>query len=201
MHGKAAEAWATDALSVVCAAGRVLHAFAVSELMSAFDPLQTLQPSARTSDMRPLSLIALLVSLGACQKEQPLDCMNVDLQSEHDCFEQNRAKGERASLLACLPFSEPLMTTGIWVVGFEKNDFFEGFGKHLPAADFLWTEGTGASLIVDDDVRRRIAPVGPKIHALQVDVVGRRALCPVSFPNAYPIVVEKLEVRRRIGTR
>jgi hypothetical protein len=151
--------------------------------------------------MRPLSLVALLVAVGACQKEQPLDCINVDLQSVSGCFEQNRAKGEPASLVACLPFSKPLTTTGIWVVGFEKNDFFEGSGRDVPAADFLWTEATGASLIVDEGVQRAVAPVGPKIYALQVDVVGRRALCPVGSPNAYPIAVEKLEVRRRIGTR
>jgi hypothetical protein len=150
--------------------------------------------------MRGLPLLGLLLALGACQKEQPLDCIKMDLQNLDRCFEQNRAEGEPASLVACLPFSEPLVTTGIWVVGFEKNDFFEGWGRRVPPAELLWTEATGASLIVDDQVREKIAPVGPEIYALQVDVVGRRALCPVgSIPSAYPIAVEKLKVRRRIG--
>jgi hypothetical protein len=86
-------------------------------------------------------------------------------------------------------------------VGFEKNDFFEGWGKRVPPADLLWTEATGASLIVDDKVRQVIAPIGPTIYALQVEVVGRRALCPSGVLNAYPIAVEKLKVTRRIGTR
>jgi hypothetical protein len=151
--------------------------------------------------MRAFSLIALLVGISACQKEQSLDCTKVDLPSEERCFERNRAKGEAASLVACLPFSEPLATTGIWVVGFEKNDFFEGWGSVVPAADILWTGSTGASLIVDDKVTEKVAPLGPEIYALQVDVVGRRALCPVGVLNAYPIAVEELKVRRRIGKR
>lgn len=125
----------------------------------------------------------------------------MDLQSEDRCFEQNRAKGEPVRVVACLPFSKPLVTNGIWVVGFEKNDFFEGLGKRVPPADFLWTRSTGASLVVDDKVQERIAPVGPEIYALEVEVVGRRALCPVGLLNAYPIAVEKLKVIRRIGKR
>jgi hypothetical protein len=167
-----------------------------------FRPIADITAVSHNADMRPLSLIALLVAVGACEKEQQLDCTKVDLQNLDRCFEQNRAKGEPASLVACLPFSEPLVTTGIWVVGFEKNDFLEGWGRRLPPADLLWTEASGASLIVDDKVREKIAPVGPEIYALEVDVVGRRALCPVgSIPNAYPIAVEKLKVRRRIGKR
>ncbi len=124
----------------------------------------------------------------------------MDLERSSRCYELNRPKGSSASLVACFPFSQPLVTTGIWVVGFEKNDFFEGWGKRVPPADVLWTEATGASLIVDDKVRQGIAPVGPEIYALQVEVVGRRALCPVDIINAYPIAVEKLKVTRRIGS-
>ena len=124
----------------------------------------------------------------------------MDLQSVDRCFEQNRANGEAASLVACLPFSERLVTSGIWVVGFEKNDFFEGRGARLPPADVMWKQSTGASLIVDDKVQEKVAPAGPHVYALQVEVVGRRALCPVGVLNAYPIAVQQLKIMRRIGT-
>lgn len=118
------------------------------------------------------------------------------------CFEQNRGKGEAASSVACLPFSKRLMTSGIWVVGFEKNDFFEGLGARVPPADVLWNESTGANLIVDQEVLKKVAPnVGPQTYAFQVDVVGRRALCPAGALNAYPIAVEKLTIRRLISVR
>jgi hypothetical protein len=150
--------------------------------------------------MRALQIIALMFAVVACRKEQSLDCTKMDLKSLDRCFEQNRAKGEPASLVACLPFSDPLVTNGIWVVGFEKNDFFEGWDGRFPPGD-LWTGTTGAGLIVDEKVLERIAPVGPATYAWEVDVVGRRALCPAGILNPYPIVVEKLNVRRRIGKR
>jgi NMD protein affecting ribosome stability and mRNA decay len=101
-------------------------------------------------------------------------------------------------MVACLPFSERLVTSGVWVVGFEKNDFFEGF---TPPADVMWTESTGSSLIVDDKVQEKVAPTGPQTYAFEVEVVGRRALCPTSVLNAYPIAVEQLRIKRLVGTR
>ena len=145
------------------------------------------------------NLIWLLLTLSACAKPQPLDCTRMDLQKVARCSEPNRAKGESASLVACLPFSEPVTTRGIWVVGFEKNDFFEG--GPTPPPDVMWNESTGASLIVDEKVREKIARSGPRFYALEVDVVGRRALCPWGVLDPYPIAVENLKIRRRIGLR
>ena len=147
-------------------------------------------------------LICLPLGVGACHREQPLDCTKVDLPELDRCFEQNRDKGEPAQSVACLPFSKPLLTSGLWVVGFEKNDFFEGWGVRLPPADVMWNRSTGADLIVDEKMLKKVAPnVGPQTYALQVDVVGRRALCPAGALNAYPIAVEKLTVKRRIAVR
>jgi len=98
-------------------------------------------------------------------------------------------------LTTCLPFSEPLNTTGIWVVGFEKNDFFEG--PKPPSAQIMWEESTGAELVVDEKVYRP----NHDIEALEVELVGRRALCPTGVINAYPIAVETLHIRRRLGRR
>lgn len=152
--------------------------------------------------MRALLLICLALGVCACHDEQALDCTKVDLPSLDRCFEKNRDKGEAARSVACLPFSKPLMTSGIWVVGFEKSDFLEGWGARVPPADVLWKESTGADLIVDDEMLKKVAPsIGPQSYAFQVDVVGRRALCPAGYPNAYPISVEKLTIRRLIAVR
>jgi hypothetical protein len=125
----------------------------------------------------------------------------MDMASVMRCFDQNRAKGEAVSLVTCLPFSERLTTSGIWVVGFEHNDFFEGWGSRPPPPDIMWKDSTGASLIVQEEVEEKAAPSGPRLYALEVDVVGRRALCPVGGITPYPIAVEQLKVKRRIGVR
>jgi len=146
-------------------------------------------------------LICLTLGVGACDGEQPLDCTKVDLASLHRCFEENRDKGEAASSVACLPFSKPLLTSGIWVVGFEKNDFLEGWGARVPPADVMWNESTGAELIVNENILKKLAPnLGPQTYAFQVEVLGRRAMCPAGL-NPYPIAVEKLTVKRRIAVR
>jgi len=102
-------------------------------------------------------------------------------------------------LIACLPFSQPIKTQGTWVIGFEKNDFFEG--RRPPPADLMWTGSTGSQLILDEKDRGKIPPVGPQTYALQVDLVGRRALCPIGLIDVYPIAVEQLTIERRIATR
>ncbi len=117
------------------------------------------------------------------------------------CFEQNRAKGEAASVVACLPFSERLTTSGIWVIGFDHNAFFEGWGARPPPPDVLWNDSTGALLIVRDEVLEKLAPSGPQLYAFEVDVVGTRALCPVDGITPYAIAVEQLKVKRRVGVR
>ena len=151
--------------------------------------------------MRALLIMWVLLALGGCRKEEPLDCTKIDMERELRCFDENRAKGEAESAVACLHFSKQLKTSGIWVVGFEKNDFFEGWGQRPPPADIMWTASTGASLIVNDAVRQKVAPPGPGFYAFEVDVVGRRALCPVGGIIPYPIAVEQLKVKRRIGVR
>jgi hypothetical protein len=150
--------------------------------------------------VRALLLIWVLLSMGACQQQKPLDCTKFDLPSVHSCFAKNRSRGEAATLVACLPFSQRLMTTGTWVVGFEKNDFFE-WDPRVPPTDVMWTDSTGASLVVNEKVREKLAPAGPQTNAFHVDVVGRRALCPVGILNSYPIAVEKLKINRRIASR
>lgn len=149
--------------------------------------------------MRTLTLISLLLTASACGKGQPVDCTKLNMQSVDRCFEKNRTKGEVATLITCLPFSDRLTTDGVWIVGFEKNDFFEGPLTVSP--DVMWNQSTGASLVVDDKLHQKIAPAGPQFYAIQVDVVGRRALCPVGALNPYPIAVESLKIVRHLGSR
>jgi hypothetical protein len=179
-----------------------LHPFLTLAALVSFRPIADIAPGSHKGDVRALILICLALGIGACHGEQPLDCTKLDRASQDSCFERNSDKGEAEKSVACLPFSKPLMTSGIWVVGFEKSDFLEGWGARVPPGDVMWKQSTGADLIVDDEMLKKIAPnLGPQSYAFQVDVVGRRALCPAGYPNAYPISVEKLTVRRLIAIR
>ena len=153
--------------------------------------------------MRSVFLLSLLPILGSCDERKLLDCSytSSSVNSFEQCYNQHRGKGEATALVACLPFSERLQTTGIWVVGFERNDFFEG-GLRPPPAQYMWHSSTGAELVVDKDALagQRLFEKTPEPVAYAVEVVGRRALCPVGAGNAYPIAVEKLVIRRRIGS-
>lgn len=142
--------------------------------------------------MRAALLVPLFLALGSCDA-RVVDCVKIDFATVDRCFQENRAKGDAAKVVACMPFSERISTEGYWVVGFEKNDFFEGSAP--PPEKLLWSGSTGADLIVDEKPFK--VPEEPQ--AFEVDVVGRRALCPMSLINAYPIAVEQIHVRRRIG--
>jgi len=122
-----------------------------------------------------------------------VDCTTFDMAAFNECWGKNRAQGETSSVVACRPFSDRISTEGVWVVGFEKSDFFDG--KRRPPDDVLWSQSTGAELIVDERLFK--PPVHPR--AFEVAIVGRRALCPMGVLNAYPIAVEKLHIRRRIA--
>lgn len=142
--------------------------------------------------MRPVALFAVFPATLACTSIQPIDCTSLDFATIERCLDENNARGEAAAFLVCLPFSQPLTTGGIWVAGFEKNDFFEGTVR--PSNELLWRGSTGAELIVDEAT---FQPTN-ETQAFEVEVRGRRALCPVGLANPYPIAVEKLQIRRRI---
>jgi hypothetical protein len=139
----------------------------------------------------PLALLVLLLT--GCEKRQSVDCTRLDLAGVERCYERNRARGEVAAMVSCLPFSATLKTGGIWVVGFEKNDFWEG--PLRPSPQVLKSQSTGAELIVDEATFKP----SPDIRAYEVEVGGRRALCPIGVVNPYPIAVEKLRIRRRVA--
>lgn len=107
------------------------------------------------------------------------------------CTEENEAKGQRAVLLNCLPFSDPVKTTGLWVIGFEKNDFFEG---KRPAEKDIITQDSDTELVWDGDVRST-APY----DVLEVELTGRRSLCEFTGITPHLIVAEELKVKSRRG--
>lgn len=134
-----------------------------------------------------------MIALTACDEQPLVDCTRLDMAAVERCWDRRRGDGEASAVVACLPFSQRLSTEGFWVVGFEKNDFFEG--KNRPPDKVLWSGSTGAALILNEGVFN----VPERTQAFEVSVVGRRALCPMGATHAYPIAVEKLEVRRRVG--
>jgi hypothetical protein len=104
---------------------------------------------------------------------------------------ENESRGQRAMLLKCLPFSEPEHITGLWVIGFEKNDFFEG---SRPTGPSIITQDSDTELVTDKDVHST-APY----DALEVELTGRRSLCEFSEITPHLIVADHLRVRSRRG--
>jgi hypothetical protein len=107
------------------------------------------------------------------------------------CMEENGSRGERATLLKCLPYSEPVKITGLWVVGFEKNDFFEGM---RPTGESIIRQDSDTELVTNADVRST-APY----DALEVELTGRRSLCRFTEVTPHVIVVDNLKVKSRRG--
>jgi hypothetical protein len=136
--------------------------------------------------------LVVLPLLGGCTRQPQIDCAAIQWPTLSKCFDEHRSEGEYAGYLACFPFSEPLKTEGTWVVGFEKNDFWEG--RRPPPAEVLWNDSTGAQLWVDEKLYR---PAVGKVEALQVEVVGRRAMCAVGPINPYPIIVQSLHIKAK----
>ena len=138
--------------------------------------------------MRVLSLLALAL-LSSCGEEQVVDCRSNLTAKTARCLDENMSKGERGMLLACLPFSEPVKTSGLWVIGFEKNDFFEG---KRPITGSIITQDSDTELVWDEDLRSK-APY----DALEVEVTGRRSLCEFTKVTPHLIVAENLKVKSR----
>lgn len=138
--------------------------------------------------MRLLPLMAL-ASLSSCGHVETVDCDHYLRPETARCLELNEAKGERAMLLACLPFSAPVKTSGLWVVGFEKNDFFEG---KRPAVESMLTEESDTELVWDGDVRSQ-----SPYNALEVQLTGRRSLCRFTELTPHLIVADELKVKGR----
>ena len=132
------------------------------------------------------------MALGGCTRHEQIDCTAGQWPAWHKCLDDHQSQGTSASFLACLPFSEAINTEGVWVVGFEKNDFFEG--PRTPPSEVLWTGSTGTELMVDEKLYRP----NNRVEALKVRLIGRRALCPMGLINPYPIIVQSLRISGRL---
>jgi len=75
--------------------------------------------------MRRFVAVICLVSLAGCTDAQPIDCRAVyeDLDA---CIERVTIAGEELQWDACVPYSEPSIVTGRYVVDWEFDQFWEG---------------------------------------------------------------------------
>ena len=140
--------------------------------------------------MRLVCLLSLAL-LASCGGQTPVDCSRYEGPDTLRCMEENESKGERAMLLECLPFSGPEKITGLWVIGFEKNDFFEG---RRPTGDSIRTQDSDTELVTDEDLHST-APY----DALEVELTGRRSLCEFTGVSPHLVVADDLRVKSRRG--
>lgn len=140
-------------------------------------------------DARLIALLGLLGVTG-CNRPETVDCTRINAAALK-CSEENHQAGDKAWLLRCLPFSTPVRTRGVWVTGFEKNDFFE---YKRPASI---EETSDTELVLDE--KNDITDGDPgSTEALEVDLIGRRTLCEFTRIKPHLIVVDKITVTRRI---
>jgi hypothetical protein len=140
-------------------------------------------------------LIACFTALAGqgCAPRTSVNCADFDDDKIAQCFDRAEQKSDqRAMLLKCVPFSKSEKIEGLWLVGFEKNDFFEGRSSPR-AAD--WAKDSNTELFANDEVIGRTMAT----QALQVTVKGRRSLCKFTDLTPNLIVAEEIVVRRRFA--
>jgi hypothetical protein len=140
--------------------------------------------------MRFFCLFALVL-LTACGGPRSIDCSQRKDADTLRCIDRNAAKGDRATLLACSPFSGSEKIAGLWVTGFEKNDFFEG---DRPSGNEVVTRVSDTELVTDEHVRSA-APY----DAMEVELVGRRSMCAITKLKPHLILVDEMKVKERRG--
>jgi len=140
-----------------------------------------------------LASLFLLLALVSCGEPDLVDCTKLNTAETLSCMERNEAQGEPAMLLACLPFSSPEKIKGVWILGFEKNDFFAGEwpDEPPPVGRVSHTE-----VVVSKERLERLRSSAP-YDALWVELTGRRSLCRFTGLTPHLIVADNLEVRRR----
>ena len=139
-------------------------------------------------------LTLALASLASCGPE-PVECSRFEGAATLRCMDEMESKGERAMLLKCLPFSEPEEISGVWVTGFERNAFFEG---RRATDEYILTGYSDTELITAEGGRAT-----ENYEALEVELTGRRSLCPFTKITPHLIVADKMKVKsaRRLVAR
>ena len=132
--------------------------------------------------MRGIVLLAL-ASLVSCGPTR-VDCSHYEAPATLRCMDKNKAKGERAMLLECFPYSKPERIEGTWYYGFELNAFYEG--THAPSAYLGLPGPVDTGLEYDPHL-----PVDGDVRVLQMELIGRRSQCPMGLPERI-IVVDRV---------
>ena len=131
--------------------------------------------------LRPASaLVALLIaaSCGAGKPaDEPVDCPTANRQI-FECVEANRAAVEAGQWDLCIPHSESLLLTGIWVTDFEWNQFHEDDGEIPPqkSLDDYQRYDTWAPQLFGPESLGEIEK-GEGAAIGRIKFIGRRPLC------------------------
>jgi hypothetical protein len=158
--------------------------------MTAAAPLADIQTALQCPGMSARLIVVLMLTLcWGCghrtasedkrepQAPPPQICERVkDEKSAARCLTANAPRGETEATLTCFPFSEPQYLSGIWVTGLESSTFFEGAKTFESSMLF---EG-GDTWLTPDAARPETtrSMQGEATRAYQVELIGRRSLCP-----------------------
>ncbi len=145
--------------------------------------------------LRSASALSALLIGASCgvgePADEPIDCPTANRQI-FECVEANRAAVEQGEWDLCIPHSESLLLTGIWVTDFEWNQFHEDGGEARTFDDLDdykrysdWTPQLYGPEPLGEIDKGEGAAIG------RIEFIGRRRLCN-PYPDAPRIMVDQV---------
>lgn len=143
------------------------------------------------SRLAKCALMSAAISVAACEQDKPIDCREVYRELDA-CVETVLSEANDADFAIdqCLPYSEPITITGLFVEDFEYNVFLEGPYAHQ--TDPWEIPLFETKLLWGRERERHEGPDGKKLATVsRVTFEGRRPLCK-ALPDEQWIIVDRL---------
>ena len=125
--------------------------------------------------VRRAFLVSLIIFSASCRADQPIDCIAANREI-FDCFDADPSALREGRYDQCIPHSQSLTISGVWVSDFEWNQFHEDSGepsRGTKLQDFKrFIEVLPELAITDDEM-----DVGDGAVIGRITFVGRRPLC------------------------
>ena len=131
---------------------------------------------------RAAAVIGMLYLMASCRADQPIDCIQAN-RNIFTCVDGNPSVLDEGRFDLCIPHSEPIKVTGVWVSDFEWNMFHEddGSSRNSKIGDYERYSNVLPALRGS----KKLSEIADRSEAIigRITFVGRRPLCnPLSEP-------------------
>lgn len=125
---------------------------------------------------RGAAVIGLLYLAASCRADQPVDCIQAN-RDIFSCVDGNPSVLEEGRLDICIPHSEPIKVTGVWVSDFEWNVFHEDDGSSRNSKIGKYESYLAELPELHGD--KKLSEIGARNGAIigRITFIGRRPLC------------------------